>query len=47
MKKIDFEAHFYTRDYLNALSENKGFPRFVEDKEKIYQLNAKRIGIVE
>ncbi|MBW1803026.1 MAG: amidohydrolase [Deltaproteobacteria bacterium] len=33
MKKIDFEAHFYTRDYLNALYENSGFPRFVEDNE--------------
>ena len=47
MKKIDFEAHFYTRDYLNALSENKGFPRFVEDKEKIYHLNAKGLEIIE
>jgi predicted TIM-barrel fold metal-dependent hydrolase len=34
MKKIDFEAHFYTREYLLALSENKGYPRFVYDDEK-------------
>ena len=32
-KKIDFEAHFYTRAYLKALSENKGYPRFLEDQK--------------
>ena len=30
MKKIDFEAHFYTPEYVKALSENKGYPRLVE-----------------
>ena len=33
MKKIDFEAHFFTKEYLQALSENKGYPRFVEGDE--------------
>ena len=31
MKKIDFEAHFYTREYLEVLSKNRGYPRFVYD----------------
>ncbi len=31
MKKIDFEAHFYTREYLEALNKNPGYPRFVYD----------------
>jgi predicted TIM-barrel fold metal-dependent hydrolase len=31
MKKIDFEAHFYTREYLQALNKNPGYPRFVYD----------------
>lgn len=30
MKKIDFEAHFYTETYLKILSENNGYPKFVE-----------------
>ncbi|NWF91685.1 MAG: amidohydrolase [Syntrophaceae bacterium] len=33
MKKIDFEAHFWTEKYLKTLSENKGYPRFVEDAQ--------------
>lgn len=33
MKRIDFEAHFYTKAYLKALSENKGFPKLVEDEK--------------
>ncbi len=33
MKKIDFEAHFYTKEYLQALSENEGYPRFLEHKQ--------------
>ena len=33
MKKIDFEAHFYTREYLQALRKNLGYPRFVYDDE--------------
>ena len=28
MKKIDFEAHFYTQDYVNALYNNDGYPNF-------------------
>ena len=31
MKKIDFEAHFYTREYLQTLSKNPGYPRFAYD----------------
>ena len=39
MKKIDFEAHFFTKAYLKALVENKDYPRFVEDeKNKTRQL---------
>lgn len=39
MKKIDFEAHFYTPDYMKALAENKGHPRFVENREsKVHRL---------
>ena len=33
MKKADFEAHFYTREYLKALCENPGYPRFAYDDE--------------
>jgi len=32
MKKIDFESHFYSEDYVKALSENKGYPRFSEEE---------------
>jgi predicted TIM-barrel fold metal-dependent hydrolase len=32
MKKIDFEAHFVTEAFIDALSKNKGYPRLVEDK---------------
>ncbi|MBN1103317.1 MAG: amidohydrolase [Deltaproteobacteria bacterium] len=39
MKKIDFEAHFYTPEYMKALSDNKGYPRFVENPQtKIHRL---------
>ncbi|RJR43845.1 MAG: amidohydrolase [Desulfobacteraceae bacterium] len=32
MKKIDFEAHFYTKDYIKAMYANKeGYPRFSEE----------------
>lgn len=30
MKKIDFEAHFYTDEYLKTLSENSDYPRILE-----------------
>ena len=33
MKKIDFEAHFLTEEYIDALSENNGFPRYVENRQ--------------
>ena len=32
MKTIDFEAHFVTIPWIDALYENKGYPRLVEDK---------------
>lgn len=31
MKTIDFEAHFFTNEYVKALYDNKGYPRYVED----------------
>jgi predicted TIM-barrel fold metal-dependent hydrolase len=33
MKRIDFEAHFLTREYVKVLSKNKGYPRYVEDEQ--------------
>jgi len=32
MKRIDFEAHFLTQDFVDALLSNEGYPRLVEDK---------------
>ena len=32
IKKIDFEAHFITKEWTDALSKNMGYPKFVEDK---------------
>jgi predicted TIM-barrel fold metal-dependent hydrolase len=32
MKKIDFEAHFVTQDYVRAMEENKGYPHYVVDR---------------
>ena len=29
MKKIDFEAHFFTQDHLRALAENDDYPKLV------------------
>jgi predicted TIM-barrel fold metal-dependent hydrolase len=33
MKKVDVEAHFYTKAYLKALKKNKGYPKYVEDEK--------------
>jgi len=33
MKKIDFEAHFLTEEYIDALEKNNGYPRYVENPE--------------
>jgi predicted TIM-barrel fold metal-dependent hydrolase len=33
MKRIDFEAHFYTKEYIQALSDNKEYPRLIEGDE--------------
>lgn len=32
MKKIDFEAHFITEEWVAEMFENKGYPRYVRDK---------------
>ena len=31
MKRIDMEAHFYPEEYIKAMYENKGYPRFDDD----------------
>ena len=36
MKRIDFEAHFHTKEYLNAMYRNKGYPRFTKDENAKY-----------
>ena len=33
MKKIDFEAHFHTKEYLEAMYRNTGYPRFAAGQE--------------
>jgi predicted TIM-barrel fold metal-dependent hydrolase len=33
MRKIDFENHFATRTWVDALYANKGYPRLVDDEE--------------
>ena len=33
MKKIDFETHFVTKEFVKTMLENKGYPRYVEDKK--------------
>lgn len=37
MRKIDFEAHFFTEQYLDALSDNRGYPRVEAGKENQYR----------
>ncbi len=32
MKKIDFEAHFVTRDWVSQMFKNKGYPRYAKEK---------------
>jgi len=31
MKKIDFETHFVTKEYVEMMVSNKGYPRYGED----------------
>ena len=31
MKKIDFETHFVTKEYVETMENNKGYPRYGED----------------
>lgn len=33
MIRIDFEAHFVTKDYVRALEENTGYPRYAVDRQ--------------
>jgi hypothetical protein len=33
MKRIDMEAHFYPEEYIKAMYENKGYPRFADDAQ--------------
>jgi len=33
MKKIDFEAHFVTDEWVTMMFENKGYPRYVRDEK--------------
>jgi hypothetical protein len=33
MKRIDFEAHFVTKDYVKTMIENEEYPRYVENKQ--------------
>jgi hypothetical protein len=33
MRRIDFEAHFVTKDYVRALEENTGYPRYSVDAQ--------------
>jgi predicted TIM-barrel fold metal-dependent hydrolase len=32
MGKIDFEAHFVTREYVKTMEENQGYPRYIIDE---------------
>ena len=34
MRRIDLEAHFVTEEWVKMMFENKGYPRYVKDKEK-------------
>lgn len=39
MKRIDFEAHFVTEEWIDAIYQNEGFPKFVDDannKRRLY-----------
>jgi uncharacterized protein len=33
MRRIDFETHFVTRDYVRAMEQQKGYPRYVVDEQ--------------
>ena len=33
MKKVDFETHFITREYVTFMEKHKGFPRYGEDPQ--------------
>jgi predicted TIM-barrel fold metal-dependent hydrolase len=33
MKRIDFEAHFITEEWVNGMFQNKGYPRYAKDPE--------------
>jgi len=33
MKRIDFEAHFYTEEYVRVMYQNEGYPNFRDDEK--------------
>ena len=33
MRKIDFETHFVTEDYVRVMEENQGYPRYIINRE--------------
>ena len=33
MRRIDFEAHFATEEFISTLSKNEGYPRIAVEKE--------------
>lgn len=33
MKRIDFETHFVTKDYVRAMEEHQGYPRYIINKQ--------------
>ena len=35
MKKIDFEAHFVTEEWVDALYRNEGYPKLVGQSEAL------------
>ena len=35
MRKIDFEAHFYTEEYIDTLLRSSRYPRMTVDGEKL------------
>lgn len=39
MKKIDFEAHFYSREFFEFLHEHRGYPHYTQDE----RTNSRRI----
>ena len=45
MKKIDFEAHYYTQDFFDAIADREGIPSFRTSDQSMYHGGDGRIGI--